>query len=156
MCQIAIYGVMTKHDIEKLYPLVVGLIIGGLSFWVFKNHNFSSSLKDIFSSIINVCGVTIGFLATVMSIIFSFNEQAAVKYLKQTGKYKSLVNYFSAAIQWTFILLLWSALAMGIDFKVSTSWHPYFLGSWLFLAATAGLSYFRAMDIFLAILRSLN
>lgn len=142
--------------IEKFYPLLLGFLVGLAVFYITKIYGVSGNLKDIFSAVMNICGITIGFLATVKTIILAFNDQYVVKQLKKTGSYKRIFNYFLNSIQWSFALLLLSAIGLSLDFSTSLAWQPYFVGLWSFTLASAFLSYYRAIDIFSIILRSLD
>jgi len=142
--------------IEKFYPLLLGFLAGLAIFYATKTYGVSGNLKDIFSAVMNICGITIGFLATVKTIILAFNDQNVIKQLKKTGSYRRIFNYFLSSIQWSFALLLLSAIGLSFDFSTSSAWQAYFIGSWVFVLVTAFLSYYRAIDIFSTILRSLD
>ncbi|MBW4659911.1 MAG: hypothetical protein KME15_14645 [Drouetiella hepatica Uher 2000/2452] len=142
--------------IEKFYPLLLGFLVGIASLYAAKIYGVSENFKDIFSAVINICGITIGFLATVITIILAFNDQHVIKQLKKTGSYKRIFNYFISSIQWFFTILLLSAIGLVLDFRTSSAWQPYFIGLWSFALAAAFLSYYRAIDIFTVILRSLD
>jgi uncharacterized YccA/Bax inhibitor family protein len=142
--------------IERFYPLILGLLFGVISFVLCKNYGVPEGIKDIFSAVMNICGVTIGFLATVKTIILAFNDQYIIKKLKERGSHKKILNYFLSAIKWSFFLLVFSAVGLGINLKSYLILSPYFIGIWSFVLVTTGASYYRAIDIFSAILRALD
>jgi hypothetical protein len=142
--------------VERTYPLLLGFLVGLIALYVTKLYGVTDSIKDIFSAVMNICGITVGFLATVETIILAFNDQHIIKQLKKTGSYKRILNYFLGAIQYSFVLLVLSAIGLSLDFKTDSIWQPYFLGVWCWTLATSILSYYRAIDIFSAILSALD
>jgi quinol-cytochrome oxidoreductase complex cytochrome b subunit len=103
--------------IERLYPIFFGFIGCFCSYFIVSTYGVPDSIKDVFSAVMNVCGVTIGFLATVKTIILSFNDQYIVKQLKKRGKYKIILSYFLISIKWSFALLILSAMGASQSCK---------------------------------------
>jgi hypothetical protein len=148
--------------VERFYPLLLGTCVGCVAYYLNSRYGIPDNIKEIFAAVMNVFGVAIGFLATVKTVILGFNEQDIIKKLKKTGSYKKLLNYFLNAVQYSFALLAASTVGLSLNFKtnvvygITFSWQPYFISIWWFLLATSTLKYYRAIDIFSTILRSLN
>jgi uncharacterized membrane protein len=142
-----------KSRIERWHPLLLSFIITAGYFCFFSKNSAPDSIKDLFSAMISLCGITIGFLATAQSILFSIDKKYVVQQLKNTGVYKKLINYFMEAIRWSFLLAIFSSVGLLMDLKTQQAWHPLAFGAWIFLVAAAGFSYYRVINIF-AICRS--
>lgn len=146
---------------EKRYPCVIGLVAAALylSIPAARNYHMPATLAALMSSVVSIGGIAIGFLATSKSILISIDEREIVKKLKQSGYYKRIILYIRAAIGWSFLLASISALALLITIEKSTPWtlwHSLGFAIWLFLAIGATLSYFRVINIFYAILDTLD
>ncbi len=139
---------------EKWYPLVLGFIISWCYYWFSVGNHLPNSLKELFSAATTLSGIAIGFLATAKSILFSINQTHIVRQLKNTNKYKTLINYFMDAINWSFLLAILSLTGLFIDFANLQSWHSIAFSFWVFSLVTAGLSCYRVIDVFATILRS--
>ena len=143
-----------RGQFERWYPLISGLLVAVSYFIFFRNYPLPTSLKDLLSAVTNLSGIAIGFLAAALSILFSLPRKYVIQQLKVTGMYSKLLNYFIAAIQWSFGLAVLSAIGLLIDFSKSQYWHSTVLGIWLFFLVTALLSYYRVIEVFVAILRA--
>lgn len=143
-----------RGQLERWYPLMVGLIVAITYFCFFRNYPLPVSLKDLLSAVTNLSGIAVGFLATAQSILFSLPKKYVIQQLKITGMYNRLINYFMSAIQWSFGLAVISAIGLLIDFTKSQSWHPIALSLWLFFLVTTSLSYYRVIEVFTALLRA--
>jgi predicted neutral ceramidase superfamily lipid hydrolase len=143
-----------RGQLERWYPLISGLIVAVSYFIFFRNYPLPASLKDLLSAVTNLSGIAIGFLAAAQSILFSLPRKYVIQQLKATGMYNRLINYFIAAIQWSFGLAVLSAIGLLIDFSKAQYWHSTALSIWLFFLITALLSYYRVIQVFVAILRA--
>src|SRR6476646_700209 len=143
-----------EAQIERWYPLILGFTVAFSYYCFLSDYSLPASTKDLFSAIINLSGITIGFLATSKSILVAIDKKFAIKQLKNTGTYKRLINYFMDAIHWAFRLIVVTAICLLVDFSQPLEWHSILFSIWLFVLATAGFSYYRVIDIFAAILRS--
>lgn len=139
---------------ERWYPLISGLLVAVIYLIFCRNYQLPTSLKDLLSAVTNLSGIAIGFLAAAMSILFSLPRKYVIQQLKSTGKYKSLVNYFIAAIQWSFALAVLSAAGLLVDFSKYQHWHTTVFAVWLFLLVTSLFSYYRVIDVFVTILNA--
>ncbi len=142
--------------IEKWYPLVTGFVLTSCYLYFLRSYRLSNSLKDLFSAATTLSGIAIGFLATAESILFTIDQTRTIKRLKGAGVYKKLINYFTDAIKWSFVLATLSFVGLVIDFTNPQPWHYIVLSFWLFCFVTAGLSCYRVIDVFASLLRSLN
>ena len=143
-----------QRTFEKWYPLVFGFSIAFCCHLLLHSHSPSSSLKDVFSAATTLSSIAIGFLATAESILFSISQTSIIKQLKITGTYKRLINYFMDAINWSFLLAIFSLIGTFIDFKTWQLWNSTLFDLWLLAFAAAGLSSYRVIHVFASILRS--
>lgn len=145
---------------ERSFPILGGLLIAAayLATPLARNYQLPESVSALMAAIVSIGGISVGFLATAKSILISIDDKEIVKRLKATGYYKRIVGYLRAAIFWSFLLTIYSAAALLVDLKSVNPWTIYraagFAG-WLFLAATATLSYFRVASIYYSVLNTL-
>jgi len=143
-----------KGKIERWFPLVIGSLAAVVYLGVFYNRSLPSSVKELFSSGMALSAITVGFLATAQSILFSIDKKYVIQQLKATKTYNTLINYFMSAINWSFLLAIFSAVSLIINFEKQESWHSLFFAAWLFMFVTVISSCYRIIDTFASILRS--
>lgn len=140
---------------EKWYPLSLGAIFTILCCSYFSKNNLPDSWKEILSSATTLSSIAIGFLATAMSILFTISNSHVVKQIINTNSYDKLINYFLDAINWLFWLVLFSFIGLFVDIR---AWQkPLQLlacGLWFFSLITSGLSSYRVIRVFAAVLRA--
>jgi hypothetical protein len=144
--------------LERFYPAILGLFSVGLYAGVLAGHPMSDhvadSLQNLFLAVISISAITIGFLATAQSILFSINQTRIIQNLRAVGKYRPLVGYLMAAVRWSFILAIVSAFCLMVDFKHPEWWHPYLLGLWSFAVPVAITTCYRIIHIYAKILNA--
>ncbi|MUG92822.1 hypothetical protein F7734_10320 [Scytonema sp. UIC 10036] len=145
-----------RSKLERWYPVTFGFFITALCYLLFRSKPLPSSLKDIFSAATTLSGIAVGFLATAMSILFTISNTFVVKQIKNTNKYTRLINYFMDAINWSFLLAAFSLVGLFIDINNLGVWQWSAFGIWLFTLITSGLSSYRVIRVFAAILRAAN
>jgi hypothetical protein len=145
-----------KASFERHYPLVGGGVVALGYLLLHKTFDFVSrdALTNLFTAMVSVSAITVGFLATAQSILFSLENKRVTKFLKDAGAFKSLVDYMMDAINLSFVLAALSAFALLVDPKVHRWWYPFGFAIWLFILSFAGLAYYRVVRIFTEILRS--
>lgn len=141
---------------ERWYPFLGGIATCGLYLLFFKNFAFVSrdALPNLFTAVVGVSAIAVGFLATAQSILISLETRRAVKFLKEANGFSRLVNYMMAATHLSFVLAALSAFALLLDPKAPRWWYHYAFSAWLLMLAWAGLAYYRIVSIFETILRS--
>lgn len=139
---------------EKWYPLVGSILITALYLKFWRITIFQSSIDNLFSSIITISAITIGFLATIKTIIFSINNQYIIKQLKNAGVFNEFIDYIMATVYCCFILAILSGIGLFLNFKDPKSWYQWAFGGWLFLVVYATLLSYRVLNILAKILKS--
>jgi len=71
--------------VERWYPLVSGVILTLCYFLFLRKYPLPNSIKDLFSAITNLSGITIGFLGTAQSILFSIDKKYVIQQLALLG-----------------------------------------------------------------------
>lgn len=142
--------------VERWSPLIIGFFTATIYFCFLQNYSLPSSVRDLFSSAMQVSSITIGFLATALSVLLSIESKNIIQQLKNAGVYKKLVNYFVIAVNWSFALVIFSAICLLLDFKVQWIWNSVTFAAWLFALTGTAASCYRVIDIFASILRSSN
>jgi hypothetical protein len=145
-----------QKNLERWYPITFGLALTVLYCLLFRSKPLPSSLKDIFSAATTLSSIAIGFLAAAMSILYAISNTNVVKQIKNANKYTMLIDYFMDAINWSFWLASLSFLGLFVEIKSFGSWEWLAFGIWLFTLLTCGLSSYRVIRVFAAILRAAN
>ncbi|WP_100899093.1 hypothetical protein [Nostoc flagelliforme] len=143
-------------NLERWYPIIFGLALTVLYCSFFRSKPLPSSLKDIFGAATTLSSITIGFLGAAISILFAISSTNVVKQMKNANNYTVLINYLMDAFNWSFLLLSLSLLGLFVEIKTFGSWQWLAFGIWLFTLLTCGLSSYRVIRVFAAILRATN
>src|SRR5581483_11911843 len=108
---------MTSGQMERAYPLFFGVLSTVVSFVVFYKLQISigDSIKDLFSSVINVGAITTGFLGTMQSILLTSERRRVVKYLKEANKFNSLVKYLLGSITLCIAIAAFSGAVLFLE-----------------------------------------
>lgn len=146
--------------IERWYPLIVGILIAIIHHLVLRKYSFPlgspGEVKDLFSAVVNLSAITIGFLSTAQSILLSMGNNRIIKQLKLQGgkKYIRLINFLMDAVSWSFFLAIISTIGLIANPKFQELWNSLYFSFWLFVLVTTALSYYRIIYLFSKILRS--
>lgn len=147
--------------VERNYPWVSGLCIGGISYWFFRSSSIPPGTRDLMTSFLNIAAIIVGFLITSQSILMSLDGKWIIQRSKEAGAYRMLVGYLVAATYWWMAAALLSAV--GIALVPATplpDWQkPYavcMFAFWVFIAATASVAAFRVLSIFSSVLKSIS
>jgi hypothetical protein len=116
-----------------------------------------ASFKELFSAVISVSSIAVGFLATSKSIMLSLDKRRVIRQLKDIGVYGTLLSYLMTAVNWSFATAIFTALALFVDTSRKVpDWYPNAFAVWIFVTITAALSCYRVIRIFYKILRASN
>ncbi len=140
--------------VERWFPLLMGFITTTIYLYFLRNYSLPSSVKDLFSSTMQISSILIGFLITTLSILLSIEDKKIIQHLERLGSYNKLINYFIDATKWSFCLVTASSVGLLINFNIQQSWHYLAFATWLFVLTTTVSSCYRAFDIFASIIRS--
>lgn len=142
-----------KDWIERRGPYVLAFIIAGIYLYFFRQVAVPANIKNLFATIVSICAVSIGFLATTESILFSIHDRKIIEWIKNAGLYNDLVNYLMSAIHLCFLWAILSALGIILDPNDLLCWYQWMIGLWLFLGSAAIISCYRVIYLFSKILR---
>ncbi|OPY13313.1 MAG: hypothetical protein A4E66_00818 [Syntrophus sp. PtaB.Bin001] len=139
--------------VEKWYPLAAAIIICGCYFFYFRKYPIPDTINNLYNIAVSISAISVGFLATSKSILFTIYDRKIIQWIKSAGLYDSLVDYMMAAIHYCFILSIMSAIGLLINMKPMPEWYSYAFGLWLFIGTAALCSCYRVIHIFSKILR---
>jgi type III secretory pathway component EscU len=141
---------------EKYYPLACGAVITAAYLLLWDKFAFVSrtALTGLFTAVVSVSAIAVGFLATAESILLSLESKRVMKFLKEANSFNALVDYMMSAIHLSFALAAFSAFALLVGPDAHLWWYKYAFALWLFVLSTASFSYYRIVSIFAKILRS--
>lgn len=137
---------------ERAYPLVAGILSGVIFLVACRDIVLPKSTKDLLTAALTIGSITIGFVATAKSILFSIEQKQIIRILKDAGKFKVLVQYLMAAVHWSFAWAALSGLGLLIDFETPALWHTWIFSIWIWFTMTACLTYYRVIKMFSLIL----
>jgi hypothetical protein len=142
---------------EKWYPVLLGFL--SLAFlpsapWIQRNHSLvAAAISKLFSPVLNLSAIAIGFLATSQSILISLKDSAGVIKMQADGYYEIFVNFLSIATTLSFLLAIFSGLFSALDFTKLDKCHGYLQVLWLALCFVTVGSYYRAVSLLPYVLR---
>ncbi|MHB9108550.1 MAG: hypothetical protein ACYDCO_15950 [Armatimonadota bacterium] len=143
---------------ERVYPYIVGAVIAVGSFLIlqfaFHERQFPETFKDLLGAAVNVSAISIGFLATAKSIVFSMEDRRIIRILKEANLYNVFIGYFMSAIHWSFLLSILSAAILLLGVKEPTILNRFIIAGWAFTAITMGLLCYRVIFFFSRVLMS--
>lgn len=134
-------------------PYFVGAAITVAYVLAYRNRTLPSATRELFPAMLNISAITVGFLATAKSIMFSVGDTRRIRVLKQHGSYYALIDSLLRAIHWSLALSLASSVCiLVVDAQWKYSW--IFVGGWLFCAVVAGVWFYQVVGTLASILKS--
>src|SRR5579864_745140 len=131
---------------ERSYPFILALVAAiGFFLFVPRFPVSANAAPSLFSAMISLAAIAVGFLATAKSILLTIDKRQIIIQLKATGKYETLVDYIVFAILWSFALAAASAVCFIADLSTPAEWHHWVFTAWVFILVTAGGGCFRVI-----------
>lgn len=134
--------------LERLYPSVIGfavciscLILG------FGLPEFDTT-KDLFATSMGFSAISVGFLATALSIVISAPDSPALKRVVLAGKHESLSVYLKEPFHVG--LLVGSVCILGFVIPIETVRGETYSSIWAGLTVWQLLGLFRISTVFVA------
>lgn len=145
-----------KLKVEKRYPFWISLLIGVGGYLFFYKIPISNKISDLFSALLNVSAIGIGFLGTSMGILYTMSKDWIIRALKDTEKnyYKITINYFLKAIYASSFMALMNCIGLLLDWNIKLNGnHQVIFSLWLSSCILSILTYQRIISIFSLILK---
>ncbi len=141
--------------VERLYPLVLGLVAAAAYLIFYRHHVLPNSLANLFAASISIASIAVGFFVTAKTAVVQLEPtRPLITKLRQADRYDGFLKYMSTAIYASFALALLSAFGLVDDF-VHLDWRARTtFAVWIFSAVFAGLAYFRVVRVLNVILDS--
>ncbi|MDR7295473.1 hypothetical protein J2X16_000794 [Pelomonas aquatica] len=79
--------------IERWYPLASGMAAALCWWWLCVPFPAPEAARDLYATTMSFAAISVGFLATAMSIIVAAPDSPLVRQLAQSGYLKDLVRY---------------------------------------------------------------
>lgn len=136
--------------IEKFYPLFLSIVAGLLYFLFGSTFNHAKSLDTLFTTLISISSIMMGFMLTSKSILFSIQDNDAVRRLKSSDGYQCLIRYILDSIHSCLLLAVYSGVCL---FHGVTIDNTYLMSLLIFAISYAALSFYRSSRIFYKLLR---
>ena len=84
--------------LSKYYPYAIALILGGLFYcYQHKFTNLEDIIKKTLDAALTICGVLLGFLLTILTIISTIATRR-MQFVKDSGGYPLLNYYLKTAL----------------------------------------------------------
>jgi len=150
-----------QYYFEEFGPLAIGLL-GGIVGLIFDiNYNLDlDTLEKIFSLVITITAITVGFIGVLLGIIATIKDNPNVKRFWQRGNgkpRKTLKAYFMNSLHYGMGLIFYSILLL-IVIKISCFVNGYILlflhAFWCYLLCYSLASYYRVISFVMIMLFS--
>ena len=143
--------------IEKWFPSVLGVAVAAAYLIVYRNHVLPSTLPSLFSATISIASIAVGFFAVAKVAVVQLEpNRPLIAKLRKAERYDVFLKYMSSAIHISFLLALFSAVCLTVNFN-HLQWRVRLVFAiWTFAAVFAGLAYFRVVRVLNVILDSSN
>jgi hypothetical protein len=141
---------MNRH-VERWYPFVIAVAVTAIYFYSFSHAALPETVKNILGSAINISAISIGFLMTSKSILFSIHDRKIIQLMRDAKLYDYLIGYIMTAVHCSFLFLIVSTI--GLLICSYDYWYRITIGIWLFLGTGTLLCFYRVIRIFSKILR---
>jgi hypothetical protein len=145
---------MTRQ-VEQWYPCAGGLV-GGALFLYCQRHfqwQYPQTMPSLFSAIIGVSAIAVGFLGTTQSILVGMDGKETLQRLRESGHLAPIMDYLLVAIHCSFWLAGISALGMLADSASAKWWYMPLCSVWMGFLISSALAYYRIIRLFASILR---
>lgn len=141
---------------EMLYPVLISAAVGWISWWIFRGRKVPEKIYDLMANGVNIGGIAIGFLATIITLMFSLQNNYIIQQLKSLGYFKTLMSFFYTALISCFALVVIGVFGLFLNFNEDAFQDIFhiFLAGWVGLVTMAGLSVFRFVRILYIILQN--
>lgn len=133
-----------RLHLERKGPLVVALLVAIAHGWCYRKWypcGYPDSDRDLFSNVVNLSGIAVGFLATGQALLFSLTDSFVVKTLKQLNQFDRMMENFTVAIRACLVVAVFTLGSYLWSFKTV----PYLFSAWLGLVSYATLTSLRVL-----------
>jgi len=136
--------------IEKFYPLFLSIVAGLFYFLFGSKFNHAKSLDTLFTTLISISSIMMGFMLTSKSILFSIQDNDAVRRLKSSDGYQCLIRYILDSIHSCLLLAVYSGFCLFYSVTID---NTYLMSLLIFAISYAALSFYRSSRIFYKLLK---
>lgn len=111
---------------ERGGPAVVGLVLGSayLAIWRVAGLRFPERTSELISAAVTVSSISIGFIATALSILAANGTSAYLAKMREQNSYDHVLHRLRDAVYFSVLLLLLSLLALLIPHPVRAAGAP--------------------------------
>jgi len=142
-----------KDWLEQWGPCVSGIIVLSIYMIFFQQYQLPGTFNNLLSSVVSICAVSIGFLMTTKSILFTIRDSEIINWIKKAGLFGKLIDYIMTAIHLCFILAIYSALCLLMNASSLICAYSWVFGFWLLLSTITISSCYRVIFLLSKILR---
>jgi hypothetical protein len=139
---------------ERAYPWVGGVLVGGSYYFFLRHQPLPATASDLFAAMINLSGISVGFLATAQSIIFTLGRNRLMRQFQTINYGRYLVGYFLAAIHSALLFCIINAVCLVFKPAPTALSGAIAIALWAATATTTLLSYYRVIRILTKVFRS--
>lgn len=144
---------------ESIYPFCLAIVISGLSHAFLDCASFGDSFDNILNGAIVFSSIIVGFLGTLLAILFSIKNTELVRYIFNHTKKRVFLKYFrNTILSGLAIVIISSLLFLGtsipdINIKnLNISSFKYLFTIWIFLCMYFVLASYRIVNIIMLII----
>jgi hypothetical protein len=136
-------------------PRMIGFACGLVYLIFFREISIPQSIKEIFTSVLTITSITVGFLITAAGTLLGIQDNNRfLRLARDAGAYRLLIEYIISAARWNFIAAILSAGALLLDWRQPSRLLSDSLALWLFVMVTALMAIVRVFRILEEVLRT--
>ncbi len=136
--------------IEKYHPIIISLIAGILYYFFGNRMPDRNSFESLFTTLISISSIMLGFILTSKSILFSIQGSDAVKRLKSSDGYRHLLEYILSTVNSCLFLAVYSGICLF--YKINNE-NILFISVLIFAITLTVLNFYRSTRIFHKLLK---
>jgi len=138
---------ISERLVEGYYPCFFGFLLSCAIFSILINRTFNTTLdvEKVLESVSTLASIFVGFVSTLLGILFSIKESRTVRNLMKIDVYKHLKSYMLQSIISNLLLAVFSLFLMIIGYKLdpASKLNVLCFSIWFFNCIVAILTVFR-------------
>jgi hypothetical protein len=142
---------------EDLYPWVLG-VSGPVILFAYERlcvHSLEpSAITQLLSGALTIEGVIVGFVATILAILFALPGGAATEAIKATKHFARLVGFAQQTIYVSLVVTCSALTLLVVQSPQTPQWFHWALLAWVYLLAAALLTFQRLVAIIVVMLKA--
>lgn len=135
--------------VEAWYPAIVAAAVAAAFWHYLSDYSLPETTKDLLGAVISLAAISIGFLATVKSLLVSLAGRPDVAWLIKGEFYDRFHRYVFQAIYASFVIATASTVILLLLKPIeSLAWRQHLAAGYVALLTFTGAATFRVLTVF--------